>query len=51
MYESAKKKTRDEPAQRVKDITVGAEVMTRAYPIYASGSVGVSFINGLPMVS
>ncbi|CAD5234617.1 unnamed protein product [Bursaphelenchus xylophilus] len=50
MFENAKKKTREEPVLRPKDIVVGSEVRTRAIPIYASGSVGVSFANGAPMI-
>lgn len=51
MFENAKKKSRDEPVLRPKEILVGAEVRTRAIPIYAAGSVGVSFANGTPTVS
>jgi hypothetical protein len=51
MFENVKKKGRDEPATRGKEITIGSEVRTRAIPIYASGSVGVNFSSGIPMVS
>ncbi|CAD5229165.1 unnamed protein product [Bursaphelenchus okinawaensis] len=50
MFENAKRKTREEPLTKPKEITVGSEVRTRAIPIYAASSVGVSFVNGVIMV-
>ncbi|KAI6173317.1 E3 ubiquitin-protein ligase UBR5 [Aphelenchoides besseyi] len=49
MFENVKKKGREETGQ-TKEIIVGAEVRTRAIPIYASGSVGVNFSSGVPLI-
>lgn len=47
-FENLKKKNREDLSNR--SIVVGSEVRTRAIPIYASGSVGVNFSSGIPVI-
>lgn len=49
-FESGKKRSHEDSTQKLKDITIGSEVRTRAIPIYAHGSVGISFVNSVPLV-